>query len=54
MEEIKILFKIIIDRYEKKNTMNIGITREGKSVIYKTIKISQDEIDFMKQYIGEE
>ena len=51
MEEVKIIFKIIIDRYDKKNSINVGITSNGKNVIYKTIKISEDEIDFMKQFL---
>ena len=53
MEEAKILFKIIIDRYDKKNSINVGITPNGKNVIYKTIKISEDEINFMKQILKE-
>ncbi|MCI7039838.1 MAG: hypothetical protein MR985_02400 [Mollicutes bacterium] len=54
LKEIAILFKIIVDRYEKKNTMNVGITANGKNVIYKTIKISDDEINFMKEYLEEQ
>lgn len=54
MEEVKIIFKIIIDRYDKKNSINVGITSNRKNVIYKTIKISEDEIDFMKQFLETE
>ena len=54
MEEVKIIFKIRIDRYDKKNSINVGITSNGKNVIYKTIKISEDEIDFMKQFLETE
>ena len=52
-EEIKLLFKIWIERYEKVNTMNVGITARGQNVIYKKIKMSEDEIDFMKKYLEE-
>lgn len=50
-EDIKTLFKILIDRYEKVNSISVGMTMTGKNVIYKKIKVTDVEIEFMKEYL---
>jgi hypothetical protein len=51
MDDIKTLFKILIDRYDKVNSISVGITPNGQNVIYKKMKITDAEIEFMKEYL---
>ena len=50
-ENIKTLFKIWIERYEKVNSISVGITASGRNVIYKKMKVTDAEIEFMKEYL---
>lgn len=50
-EDLKILFKNLIERYEKVNSISVGMTMTGKNVIYKKIKVIEPEIEFMKEYL---
>lgn len=53
-EDIKTLFKIWIERYEKVNSISVGMTMSGKNVIYKKMKVTDVEIEFMKNYLEKE
>ena len=53
-EIIKTIFKDYIKQYEKINTMNVGLLPTGESCIYKKIKVTQMQIDFMKEYLKKE
>lgn len=51
-EIIKTIFKEYIRQYEKINTMNVGMLPTGENCIYKKIKVTQMQIDFMKEYLN--
>ena len=51
IEIIKVIFKEFIRQYEKSNRLKVGMLSNGQNVIYKTIKISDNQIDFMKKFI---
>ena len=51
IEIVKVIFKDYIRQYEKSNSLKVGMLPNGENVIYKTIKISDNQIDFMKKFI---
>lgn len=51
IEITKAIFKEFIRQYEKSNSLNVGILPNGENVIYKKIKITKNQIDFMKNFI---
>lgn len=52
-EIIKTIFKDYIRQYEKSNSLNVGILPNGENIIYKKIKITDKQVEFMKAYIEE-
>ena len=51
IEIVKAIFKDYIRQYEKSNSLKVAMLPNGENVIYKTIKISDNQIDFMKKFI---
>ena len=55
MEEeiIKTIFSDFIQQYNKTNTCNVVMLKNGDTTILKKIKVTQKQIDFMEDYLGE-
>ena len=54
IEIIKTIFKDFIRQYEKVNNLSVGMLPNGVNVICKKIKITDIQIDFMKEFIKKE
>ena len=51
-EEIIIqIFKDYIRQYEKSNTISVGMLPNGENIVYTKIKMTDMQIEFMKDYI---
>lgn len=54
IEIIKTIFKDFIRQYEKGNNLSVGMLPNGVNIIYKKIKITDIQIEFMKEFIKKE
>ena len=51
IEVVKVIFKDYIRQYEKSNSLSVGMLPNGENVIYKKIKVTDNQIDFMKEFM---
>ena len=53
-EVVKAIFKDFIRQYEKSNSLSVGMLPTGENVIYKKIKITDNQVEFMKAFVEED
>ena len=54
IEVVKAIFKDFIRQYEKSNSLSVGMLPTGENVIYKKIKITDNQVEFMKAFVEED